>query len=215
MGDLNLPSKLQATPSDCVVNRGVVLIDTKAWRRQKMTELIETLVHAHLSDKGPLWRSGVSQPPFLLAIAGRYANLGWRYNVRGLGRNEMSVRDLKYMKEHRMWPKSFDKFLFVCKFGNFKNIAFCPGVNPRAHESKILHYNGRLKPHKRRSSDAPLGVPLRNMTDEHRRKFEKRTLCSCGPECMTECGGIWWRYYGGPRIVIPTSTTTTAAPNAE
>merc|ERR1719162_1725324 len=72
-----LPLKLDSKREDCVVNRGVVLIDVEVWKNIGMTSMIEELVKIHLSGDGPLWQSGVSQPPFLLAIAGRYTNLGW------------------------------------------------------------------------------------------------------------------------------------------
>lgn len=47
--------------------------------------------------QGPLWRAGVSQPPFLMALAGKYEDIGAQFNVRGLGRGDIApeeVRDL-------------------------------------------------------------------------------------------------------------------------
>jgi len=192
-----LPLKLEVRPKDCVVNRGVVLIDTDAWAQWHMTATIEALITIHLSDKGPLWRSGVSQPPFLLTIAGHYVNMGWQYNVRGLGRNDMSVDEVKHFKHSKMWQKYYDYFLFICKFGDCRNIAFSPSISPRAHRAKVLHFNGRLKPMDQgRRIDTPLARPEKNMSDKVRRSFETRPLCSCGEACMQECAGLWWRYNG-------------------
>jgi len=191
--DKRLPLAIHAKKEDCVVNRGVVLIETEAWKN--MTGMIEILVQIHLSDQGPLWHSGVSQPPFLLAIAGRYMNMGWQYNVRGLGRSDMSVDEVRHFKHSYSWSKYFDKYLFICKFGPRKNWAFAPTIVPGAHSAKVLHFNGRLKPIGRgRCSDKPLPIPSRKMDDKERKIFERRPLCSCGDSCMQECAGIWWRY---------------------
>lgn len=194
IGD-RLPLPLQARREDCVVNRGVVLVESKIWAERNMTGMIETLVQIHLSEDGPLWHSGVSQPPFLLAIAGRYANMGWQYNVRGLGRTDSSVGEVRHYKFNYLWSKYLDKFLFVCKFGQRRNWAFAPTIVPRAHFAKVLHFNGRLKPgYRERRSDAPVPLPPRDMPDDARRLFEFRPLCSCGEMCVQECAGIWWRY---------------------
>lgn len=194
IGD-RLPLPLQAKREDCVVNRGVVLVDNKAWAKTNMTGMIETLVQIHLSEDGPLWHSGVSQPPFLLAIAGRYVNMGWQFNVRGLGRTDSSVLEVRHYKKNYLWPKHLDNFLFVCKFGVRRNWAFAPTIVPRAHLAKVLHFNGRLKPgYRERRTDAAVRMPPRSMDDDARRHFESRPLCSCGEKCVQECAGIWWRY---------------------
>ena len=70
----------------CVFNRGVVVFDTLRWRTLQLTETIEDLVDAFVDSKAQLWSSGISQPPFLLALAGRYEQLPVSWNVRGLGR---------------------------------------------------------------------------------------------------------------------------------
>ena len=73
----------------CVFNRGVVLFDSARWRELRLTETIEDLVDAFVSTRAKLWRGGISQPPFLLTLAGRYLKLGVEWNVRGLGRLEL------------------------------------------------------------------------------------------------------------------------------
>ena len=74
----------------CVFNRGVVLFDPRRWRELGLTRTIEELVSAYVKSHARLWRGGVSQPPFLLALGGRYAKLPLEWNVRGLGRVDMS-----------------------------------------------------------------------------------------------------------------------------
>ncbi|KAH8045422.1 hypothetical protein JL720_16701 [Aureococcus anophagefferens] len=74
-------------PNDtCVFNRGVLLLNGEIWRRERMAERIERLVVDFVHSKGALFRAGVSQPPFLLALANHYFKLGQEWNVRGLGR---------------------------------------------------------------------------------------------------------------------------------
>ena len=62
------------------------MFDTLRWRTLQLTETIEDLVDAFVDSKAKLWSSGISQPPFLLALAGRYEQLPVTWNVRGLGR---------------------------------------------------------------------------------------------------------------------------------
>lgn len=60
--------------------------------------LMDSMTHlnrnAFGSGKGPLWRAGVSQPPFLIALAGKYYDLGAEFNVRGLGRGDIAPEEV-------------------------------------------------------------------------------------------------------------------------
>ncbi|CAE8718197.1 unnamed protein product [Polarella glacialis] len=195
----DLPYELKATKKACVVNRGVVLIDTERWAATNITGAIEALVAAHLTkSKGPLWRSGVSQPPFLLAIAGRYHDLGAEYNVRGLGRGDIAPEEVDHYKRLKAWSSYFDKFLRKCEFNccpGCKGWALSPYVSPLAHQAKILHFNGRLKPSAfGRRDTAPLFPPPAALGSTELAAREQRPLCSCGPKCLQECSGLWWKY---------------------
>ena len=75
----------------CVFNRGVVLFEGRAWRAQRLAERIERLVVDFVHSKGALFRAGVSQPPFLLALAENYHKLDGAWNVRGLGRDAVGL----------------------------------------------------------------------------------------------------------------------------
>ncbi|KAH8060845.1 hypothetical protein JL720_13509 [Aureococcus anophagefferens] len=81
-----LPRSMPANDT-CVFNRGVLLLNGEIWRRERMAERIERLVVDFVHSKGALFRAGVSQPPFLLALANHYFKLGQEWNVRGLGRD--------------------------------------------------------------------------------------------------------------------------------
>lgn len=77
-------------------------------------------------------RYGLSQPPFLLALYGKYKKLDTLWNVRGLGRNEFSEREREYLEmkyNHKPDRKPF--------------------ISVEADAAKILHFNGKFKPWKR------------------------------------------------------------------
>ncbi|CAJ1410101.1 unnamed protein product [Effrenium voratum] len=186
----------QVSKKSCVVNRGVVLVDCAAWKKHQVTESIEQLVKLHLTKgKGPLWRAGVSQPPFLIALAGKYLDLGAEYNVRGLGRGDIAPEEVDFYKKRKRWDPYYDKFLRKCKFHccpGCKGWALSPYVSALAQQAKILHFNGRLKPsHAAKRGTEPVLPPT---SEEDRSVREQRPLCSCGHQCLQECAGIWWKY---------------------
>ena len=71
----------------CVFNRGVLVLNRDVWLREHFAEHIERHVIDFVHSRGALFRSGVSQPPFLLALATQYFKLPGEWNVRGLGRD--------------------------------------------------------------------------------------------------------------------------------
>eukprot|EP00633_Aureoumbra_lagunensis_P005621 CAMPEP_0197316682 /NCGR_PEP_ID=MMETSP0891-20130614/43700_1 /TAXON_ID=44058 ORGANISM="Aureoumbra lagunensis, Strain CCMP1510" /NCGR_SAMPLE_ID=MMETSP0891 /ASSEMBLY_ACC=CAM_ASM_000534 /LENGTH=498 /DNA_ID=CAMNT_0042806279 /DNA_START=1 /DNA_END=1494 /DNA_ORIENTATION=+ len=73
--------------SSCVFNRGVLVLNRAVWLREHLAEHIERHVIDYVHSRGALFRSGVSQPPFLLALAIQYQKLPGEWNVRGLGRD--------------------------------------------------------------------------------------------------------------------------------
>lgn len=82
------PKPLPVPPNtSCVFNRGVLLLNRDVWLRDRYAEHIERHVVDFVHSRGALFRSGVSQPPFLLALATRYHQLPGEWNVRGLGRD--------------------------------------------------------------------------------------------------------------------------------
>ncbi|CAE7875548.1 GLT8D1 [Symbiodinium sp. KB8] len=194
-----MPLPLHASKKTCVVNRGVVLVDTAQWAANNITAAIEALVRLHLAKgMGPLWRAGVSQPPFLLAIAGRYHDLGAEFNVRGLGRGDIAPEEVEFYKKRKTWSSYFDTFLLKCKIHccpGCKGWALSPYVSPLAHQAKILHFNGRLKPsHQGFRGCDPVKPPSRQLGEEERAAREQRPLCSCGSGCLQECACIWWKH---------------------
>lgn len=192
-----LPRPLHAKSSDCVTNRGVLLMDTRRWARAGITEEIEAYVAAHLSkDTGPLWRAGSSQPPFLLAIAGRFTDLGIYYNVRGLGRVNMDTFDVTYYEKQGLWHEHFNDYLLKCK-DKFCMVpgSYAPYISSYAHQAKILHYNGKVKPNKNGNKTMQPIAPLKGLTGDAYKKAQRIPLCSCGSTCLVDCAALWWKYW--------------------
>lgn len=196
---LKLP--LMAKADTCVANRGVVLVNVKKWKQLDICGEIEVLVDAHLSRKGPFWRSGVSQPPFLMTVSGRYQDLGMKFNVRGLGRGDISPEEVDFLKGKQLWNAYFENFTFPCEFNccaGCQGYALSPFVSPLAHVAKIVHFNGRNKPDKLSNWSAmALAPPARNMSNESRSAHERIPLCTCGDNCLRQCASIWWENYPG------------------
>lgn len=134
--------------STCVFNRGVVLFDCERWRELRLTETIEDLVEAFVQSRARLWRGGISQPPFLLALAGRYLKLDLEWNVRGLGRIDLGRNEWMVLAEYSRLRYGTNPSIFerhMAPSGPFKH-TFNPFLCPFAAHAKILHFNGELKP---------------------------------------------------------------------
>lgn len=152
--------------SRCVANRGLVVIETKVWQALNMTDRI--FHHLTESIRRPLWKYGVSQPPFLLVIYQTgYFRISPLWNVRGLGRDEFIGQeefdsmvkssentcglDYQFLMQHAViHPKQFLQPLAYCAFA--------------------LHYNGRKKPWSSQGGDAS---------------------CTCGQRCIGKCVHIY------------------------
>ncbi|XP_024384790.1 probable galacturonosyltransferase-like 10 isoform X2 [Physcomitrium patens] len=118
-------------PDACVFNRGVLVIDTNQWIKQQVTEAILWWMDEFQSAESVLYKYGLSQPPFLLALYGKYMKLDTPWNVRGLGRNEFSEREREFLES---------------KYGHKPERK--PFISLDADTAKILHFNGKFKPWK-------------------------------------------------------------------
>jgi hypothetical protein len=83
-------------------------------------------------------RAGMSQPPFLLALYGKHKALDETWNVRGLGRPNLSDLERAYFK--KMFNMTYNR---------------TPFISPFADEAHILHFNGKYKPWKGKRKRAP------------------------------------------------------------
>lgn len=95
--------------------------------------------------ENPLWKSGVSQPPFLLALAFHpFKLLPDDYNIRGLGRADATHSELGWMLEQGAKKCRIDVDLFKeMVWGQAIELPVLePFAHPFAHCGKILHYTG-------------------------------------------------------------------------
>ncbi|KAG0554072.1 hypothetical protein KC19_12G060200 [Ceratodon purpureus] len=130
------PSWLPDKPfnrSACVFNRGVLVIDNHKWEEENITKaIVWWMDEFRKSDKSKaLYKAGMSQPPFLLALYGKHKVLDETWNVRGLGRPNLSDMERAYYKKG--WNMTFNRI---------------PFMSPFADEAHILHFNGKYKPWK-------------------------------------------------------------------
>ena len=105
-------------------------------------------VELFVKTKGRLFHSGVSQPPFLLALAGRYHKLPLAWNVRGLGRLDIGRGEWQALRSDASSAADFDASIFerhMAPAGPFAG-RFNPFFQPLAASAKVLHFNGELKP---------------------------------------------------------------------
>merc|ERR1712232_763105 len=82
----------------CVFNRGVFVVDLERWRQLHIVQDIEQWMQLYSQSKADLYRFGMSQPPWLLALTGRYARVTGEWNCRGLGRQMMDPDEVKLLK---------------------------------------------------------------------------------------------------------------------
>ncbi|CAI7898567.1 unnamed protein product [Closterium sp. NIES-54] len=130
----NDPSKpwMPSGPFDrttCVFNRGVLLMDVQRWLQSNVSGAIEWWMAEFSSAPNPLYKFGMSQPPFLLTIYDRYKKLDRIWNTRGLGRDRFGEKERDYLATIGLGrpPKR-------------------PFVSFWADSAKILHFNGKFKP---------------------------------------------------------------------
>ncbi|GJP34207.1 hypothetical protein CLOM_g3013 [Closterium sp. NIES-68] len=130
----NDPSKpwMPSEPFDkttCVFNRGVLLMDVQRWLQSNISGAIEWWMGEFSRAPNPLYKFGMSQPPFLLTIYDRYKKLDRIWNTRGLGRDRFGEKERDYLATIGLGrpPKR-------------------PFVSFWADAAKILHFNGKFKP---------------------------------------------------------------------
>ncbi|CAI5479113.1 unnamed protein product [Closterium sp. Yama58-4] len=113
----------------CVFNRGVLLMDVQRWLQSNISGAIEWWMSEFSRAPNPLYKFGMSQPPFLLTIYDRYKKLDRIWNTRGLGRDRFGEKERDYLATIGLGrpPKR-------------------PFVSFWADSAKILHFNGKFKP---------------------------------------------------------------------
>ncbi|KAG6556247.1 hypothetical protein Mapa_002188 [Marchantia paleacea] len=123
----------------CIFNRGVLVINATRWSELNVTGKIEWWMEEYHKAEKPLYRYGLSQPPFLLALYKNYEKLEHAWNNRGLGRDKLSKLEQEYFAAR--YKHKPDQKPFLSLESDF---------------AKILHFNGKYKPWKRGRTRLPM-----------------------------------------------------------
>eukprot|EP00931_Biecheleriopsis_adriatica_P102405 TRINITY_DN77382_c0_g1_i1.p1 TRINITY_DN77382_c0_g1~~TRINITY_DN77382_c0_g1_i1.p1 ORF type:complete len:532 (+),score=112.39 TRINITY_DN77382_c0_g1_i1:141-1736(+) len=141
---------------DCVFNRGVFVMDVEQWRNLKITPEIERWMTRYRESKKDLYKYGLSQPPWLLALHGRYKRLGAEWNCRGLGREFLNSKELSELKTQLGLDfKALQKVGARAAGQQMKPYLASCSLN-----SKLLHFNGAMKPWRQEKWDKTQRAPL-------------------------------------------------------
>eukprot|EP00401_Gymnodinium_catenatum_P027548 CAMPEP_0117531258 /NCGR_PEP_ID=MMETSP0784-20121206/38766_1 /TAXON_ID=39447 /ORGANISM="" /LENGTH=472 /DNA_ID=CAMNT_0005327627 /DNA_START=1 /DNA_END=1417 /DNA_ORIENTATION=- len=128
----------------CVFNRGVFMMDVARWRELGLTKEIETYMAAYKNARTDLYKYGMSQPPWLLAIRGRYKKLSSSWNCRGLGRDLLSPQEFQRLNKMGLSKAAIER-LELTEVGAEPH-SYEPFVSTCSADANLLHFNGKLKP---------------------------------------------------------------------
>eukprot|EP00439_Symbiodinium_sp_Y106_P082089 s907_g21.t1 len=129
-------------PAECVFNRGVFVMDVRRWKKLQITREIERWMARYREAKKDLYKFGLSQPPWLLALHDRYSHLSETWNCRGLGRETLSQKELRELKaDLKMDFKALQKAGLRPSGDQVQ-----PYLASCSADAKLLHFNGKLKP---------------------------------------------------------------------
>lgn len=142
------------SPEACVFNRGVFLVDLAKWKELRHTEEIETWMSRYSSSKKDLYKFGLSQPPWLLTLVGRYVDLGEAWNCRGLGRDRMLTKEQQELKSAGYGKQELKQLHFRPWGAEIQ-----PFISLKAEKAKVLHFNGPIKPWKPKTLDKAANLP--------------------------------------------------------
>ncbi|CAE7181773.1 GATL4 [Symbiodinium pilosum] len=179
LSDLGL-KRAGLEPAECVFNRGVFVMDVRRWRKLQITQEIERWMARYRSAKKDLYKFGLSQPPWLLALHDRYRRLSERWNCRGLGRETLSMKELKELKS----DLNMD-FRTLQKAGlRPAGEQVQPYLASCSADAMLLHFNGKLKPWQAgkwaRRQRAPICLLNRSAFPElERKEVSGKTFVRC------------------------------------
>eukprot|EP00930_Biecheleria_cincta_P002719 TRINITY_DN10370_c0_g2_i2.p1 TRINITY_DN10370_c0_g2~~TRINITY_DN10370_c0_g2_i2.p1 ORF type:complete len:556 (+),score=106.81 TRINITY_DN10370_c0_g2_i2:103-1770(+) len=195
-------------PNSCIANRGLVLIDVKVWTQLKITESIEKFLEAYRIADKDLWVSGMSQPPWLLAMNGNYARLGEDWNCNSLGRSSMDK-----VEADQLMLKGFTKEMLQTLRVQEANRGLSPYVVTCSSEAKLLHYNGAMKPWLLDSDtiEVPVCTIPKNLVDYNYHWMQDVLVSGRQNYTFVTCAEIWSLYLSDDLLAGPTDHGQDAA----
>eukprot|EP00435_Cladocopium_sp_Y103_P050425 s490_g15.t1 len=152
-------------PKACIANRGLLVIDAKRWKELQITQSIETWMRRFADSKRILWKSGMSQPPWLLAMKDDFLDLGDEWNCNSLGRDKMPYAEALFLRDNGFDHAAVRKIgaVFSDDGGVDPYVVTSPQTSSVAKlyqreregewqermcsdKGKMLHFNGGVKP---------------------------------------------------------------------
>jgi len=129
-------------PKACVFNRGVFVVDVVKWREARITSDIEMWMARYKDSKKDLYRYGMSQPPWLLALGHRYQRMHSKWNCRGLGREALDITEFKDVQAVMGLRSKADKKSLKI----YQDDKVRPFISTCSADAGLLHFNGAMKP---------------------------------------------------------------------
>lgn len=176
----------------CVFNRGVFVVDTVKWKKQGIGAEIEKWMAKYSDTKKDLYKFGMSQPPWLLALHKRHQPIGEDWNCRGLSRANFVANEQKELSKKGFKPEDM-KHLGV------KGTS--PYVAPCTAKANVLHYNGPKKPwdSKKRGELNPKKASalcaLQPETAKRRSENPgKHGVLQAAGLVFVDCAELWWAH---------------------
>ncbi|CAK9000961.1 unnamed protein product [Durusdinium trenchii] len=178
-------------PKACIANRGLLVIDVRRWHELQITEQIEMWMQRYAESKRVLWKSGVSQPPWLLAMGDDFLDLGDEWNCNSLGREKMPYAEALFLRDNGFDHAAVRKLgaVFTEDGGVDPFVVMC------SDKGKMLHFNGAVKPWTWETWFADHKLPLCALPENMPQNFNLNSAVQvklfCKPVSFVNCVDIW------------------------
>lgn len=178
-------------PKACIANRGLLVIDAKRWKELQITQSIETWMRRFADSKRILWKSGMSQPPWLLAMKDDFLDLGDEWNCNSLGRDKMPYAEALFLRDNGFDHAAVRKIgaVFSDDGGVDPYVVMC------SDKGKMLHFNGGVKPWTWQTYYADHKLPLCALPENMPENFNFNSVVQvklfCKLVSFVNCVDIW------------------------
>lgn len=183
--------------SACTHQRGVFVLDIKAWKEEKLWEQIELWMHRYRDYKEPIWygEQGLTQPSWLAATSSAtFAELDPKWNCFNLGKEVMPLEAAAAIRK-----MGFDHTT-LAELGvqiNTKLGKLRPFINRCSANAAILHFSGELKPwlqhvwQRKGGSKPPICEVEQFPSGLESRAWQKKSHVQCEPKYFVFCHNLW------------------------
>jgi len=181
-------------PRECVLQRGVHVVDVLRWRERDLASKVEVWLRRFRDAEDILWHEGFAQPAWLLAVDGSYKELDPLWNCYNLGKPTSNYEEAAAVRRMGFDHKALLYDLTIAlskKYGTMK-----PFVSTCAPAAKLLHFSGELKPWLAEvwlpRTPAPVCfIPL-DLKIPNRTGPEYMTVLHGETQRLVRCYELWW-----------------------